>query len=302
MKITLDLDELLEAKKISQAEYDKFSRFAARSTSALAFNILVAFGVIAVSGATLALLPHLSTVLTLGLAVFAGGIALAYTRLEQWQLLADICIIAGALLLGGAIIALDEGSTRSFLFVAAAFAGAGVLTQSRLLIVLSVLALFACLGARSNYFHATYSLNVKQPALTVLVFSLFSVGVYQLSKILPAAYQGLAIIASRTGVFLVNLGFWIGSLWGDLSDVLVLPDWLFSIGWAIALIAVSIWAWKANRRWVINIAAVFGGIHFYTQWFEHLGADPITVLISGLLALGFALGLRAMNAKLAGKA
>ena len=84
--------------------------------------------------------------------------------------------------------------------------------------------------------------------------------------------------------------------------MLVLPDWLFSIGWAIALIAVSIWAWKANRRWVINIAAVFGGIHFYTQWFEHLGADPITVLISGLLALGFALGLRAMNAKLAGKA
>ncbi|MDR3629757.1 MAG: hypothetical protein P4L42_05410 [Desulfocapsaceae bacterium] len=302
MKITIDLDELLEAKKINQAEYDKFSRFAARSTSALAFNILVGFGVIAVSGATLALVPSLITAFVLGMAVFAGGIALAYTRFEQWQLLANICIIAGALLLGGTIIALDEGSTRSFLFVAAAFAGAGVLTQSRLLIVLSVLALFTCLGARSGYFHASYSLNVKQPALTVLVFSLFSVGVYQLSKILPVAYQGLAIVASRTGVFLVNLGFWIGSLWGDGSDQATIPSWFFSIGWAIALIAVSIWAWKANRRWVINVAAVFGSIHFYTQWFEILGPNPITVLLAGLLALGFALGLRAMNAKLARQA
>ena len=38
------------------------------------------------------------------------------------------------------------------------------------------------------------------------------------------------------------------------------------------------WAVKANRRWVINLVAVFGAIHFYTQWFERLGADPLSVL------------------------
>ena len=36
-------------------------------------------------------------------------------------------------------------------------------------------------------------------------------------------------------------------------------------------------------------------IHFYTQWFEHLGATPGTVLVAGLLAMGIALGLRYFN-------
>ena len=50
-----------------------------------------------------------------------------------------------------------------------------------------------------------------------------------------------------------------------------------------------------NRRWVVNVAAVFGAIHFYTQWFERLGATPLSVLLGGLLMLGFALGLWAFN-------
>ena len=36
-------------------------------------------------------------------------------------------------------------------------------------------------------------------------------------------------------------------------------------------------------------------IHFYTQWFERLGADPLTVLLAGILALGFAIGLWYFN-------
>jgi len=39
-------------------------------------------------------------------------------------------------------------------------------------------------------------------------------------------------------------------------------------------------------------------MHFYTQWFERLGASAQTVLIAALLALGFAIGLRALNVKL----
>ena len=37
-------------------------------------------------------------------------------------------------------------------------------------------------------------------------------------------------------------------------------------------------------------------IHFYTQWLENLGATPATVLTAGLLARGFAAGLRSVNA------
>ena len=121
-----------------------------------------------------------------------------------------------------------------------------------------------------------------------------------MSKTLPADYERIAIASSRTGVFLVNFGFWVGSLWGDrtASGAVIISDTLFSLIWAIALIAAAIWAWQANRRWVLNIVAVFGGIHFYTQWFENLGASPGTVLVAGLLALGLAVGLKSINTKM----
>jgi iron complex transport system permease protein len=114
---------------------------------------------------------------------------------------------------------------------------------------------------------------------------------------------------------MVNFGFWIGSLWGDRLVLLrsmlakapsgegidleavrpVIPDWAFSIGWAAALLAVGAWAVRANRRWAVNVVAVFGAIHFYTQWFERLGASPVSVLLGGLLMLAFALTLWRFN-------
>ena len=59
MKVVLDLDQLLSEGKISREEHEKFSALAAQSTGTLAFNILIGFGVIAVSGAALALVPTL---------------------------------------------------------------------------------------------------------------------------------------------------------------------------------------------------------------------------------------------------
>lgn len=300
MKVAIDLDKLLEDGTIIRAEYDKFSQFAARGTASLAFNILVSFGVIAVSGAALALLPTPTTSIALGLVVCAAGIALVHARYEQWMVLANICVVVGALLFGGGIITAAKGSLGSFFLIAAAFAGAGVFARSSLLVVLAVLALSSCLGARTGYLHATYFLGIQEPTLTVALFTIFSIGAYQLSKRLAADYQGIAIAATRTGVFLVNFGFWIGSLWGDRKQggEIVIADWVFAGLWAIALIAAGVWAWKRNRRWLVNVVAVFAGIHFYTQWFERLGASAETVLIAGLLALGFAIGLRALNAKL----
>jgi iron complex transport system permease protein len=51
----------------------------------------------------------------------------------------------------------------------------------------------------------------------------------------------------------------------------------------------------ANRRWVVNVAAVFGAIHFYTQWFEQLGPSPFSVLGGGLLLIGFGAALAWFN-------
>lgn len=300
MKVTVDLDKLLNEGKITQTEYDKFSQFAARDTAHLAFNILVGFGVIAVGGALLALLPSAMTAVVLGLIISVIGLALLYARVEQWKVLANICILVGALLFGGGVIKTGEGSIEAFLLVAAAFAGASIFARSALMAVLAVLALSSCLGVRTGYLHAAYFLGVQEPAWTVALFSVFSIATYQLSKRLPLDFQGIAIAASRTGVFLVNFGFWIGSLWGDhaVNGGLVFSHWIFTALWAIVLIAAGAWAWKRNRRWLLNVVAVFAAIHFYTQWFEWLGATAESVLIAGLLALGFAIGLRSLNTSL----
>jgi hypothetical protein len=117
-------------------------------------------------------------------------------------------------------------------------------------------------------------------------------------------------MAARTSIVLVNFGFWIGSLWGDplmllrgmdgkdpslLFDSILIPDWVFSIGWAAALIAAGVWAARANRRWLVNTAAAFGALHFYTQWFDRLGATPASVLLGGVVMLGIALALWMFN-------
>ncbi len=46
---------------------------------------------------------------------------------------------------------------------------------------------------------------------------------------------------------------------------------------------------------MVNLAAVFGGIHFYTQWFEYLGANAFSVLAGGILLIVIAFALRALN-------
>ena len=302
MKITLDLNRLLSEGKISQDEYDKFSELATRSTSHLAFNILIGFGVIAVSGSALALIPAPATAVVIGLIILAAGLLLLRGNSEQWKLLANILILVGALMSGGGIVTAAKGHLASILTVTAIFSVAAIFARSSLLAALATLMLSAAIGARTGYFHASYILVIQEPTITIVLFSLLAICLYQLSKRLSADFERLALVAARTGVFLVNFGFWVGSLWGERSDAgdIIIPDWSFAVLWALALIATAVWAWKRNRRWVLNTVAVFGGIHFYTQWFEHLGASPSTVLIAGIVALGFAFGLGSINKKMKG--
>jgi hypothetical protein len=312
MKVTLDLTRLLEQGKISQAEFDKLGALAAHETGSLAFNILIGFGVAAVSVGAVALVPHPLTAAVVGAAVLAFGLILPLTRSEQWSLLAQICLCVGALIFAGGIVVIDEGSPRALFLVTVVFAGTAIAARSGLLMVAAVLALASCIGARTGYWHATYALSITEPTLTIVLFSLLALATYHLSKRLKSDHERLALMAARTCVFLVNFGFWIGSLWGDrlnlirsLADVtappdpaaaeIVLPPWLFSVGWALALAATGIWATCAGRRWVVNVVAVFGAIHFYTQWFDKLGPTPIAFLLGGLLMLAFGLGLWTFN-------
>jgi len=301
MKVTLDLEQLLKADQITQAEYEKLKRLATQSTGFLAFNIMIGFGVIAVSGAALALVPTSTSATFIGLLVFAMGFLLILNSIQQWKVLAHICILVGAMMTGGAVLAEFQGSVTAILSVTVIWALGSILAQSALLAVLATLMLSASLGARTGYSDASYLLLIQEPTATIILFTALALGLYHLSKKLAPEYAGLAIASARTGVFLVNFGFWIGSLWGEYSATqgVIIADTVFALLWALALGATALWAWQVNSRWVLNTVAVFGGIHFYTQWFERLGASPTTVLIAGLLALGFAGGLSRLNVLMA---
>jgi iron complex transport system permease protein len=300
MKVTLDLTKLLEEGRITREEHNRLSQLGAAGTGSLAFNILLGFGVIAVSAAVVALVPNAITGIVLGAIALAAGLALYTTRAAQWELFAHICVLLGAIGLAAGIIIEAGAAGWAFVAITIGFALTGLVARSGLLIVLAVLALSSSLGARTGYAHATYFLGVEEPTLTIVVFGILALACYSVSRILPSAFERLALQAARTSLLLVNFGFWIGSLWGDASENLGtrLPDGVFGLLWAVGLVAVGIWGARQNRRWVVNCAAIFGAIHFYTQWFERLGANPFTVLLAGMMALAFAIGLWRFNRSL----
>jgi len=311
MKITLDISRLVEEGKVTPEEAQRLIALASRETGSLAINILIGFGVVAIAAGAVALVPTPLTAVTLGLALTAAGFAVLVSRVKQWDVLGQICLVIGALMFCGGVIAFGEGSLAAMLIVTAVLALIAAAARSSLLTVLAVLAASACLGAKAGYAHAMYSLAIFEPTLTIVLFSALAFAAYQVSKRLPADYERIALAAARTAILLVNFGFWIGSLWGDplflltkmsgktpvasRLDAIVIPHTVFSIGWAAVLIAAGLWAMRVNRRWLVNVAASFGAIHFYTQWFEKLGATPVSVLLGGVIMLAIALALWSFN-------
>jgi hypothetical protein len=246
----------------------------------------------------------------------AIGLAISFFADEQWGLLGTATTIIGPLLLAGGIIGFAEAEFAGLAFLSLLFLALAVAIRSNFLMALVPLALAGALGSTTGYQHAVYMLTVNEPSITVAFFALLAGAAYLTSRHVGRAYQQLAIIFARVSLILVNFGFWIGSLWGDYPGEtwlqgedyrlwsnreawraahLHVPEIAFIAGWAIVLIAVGAWAARANRRWVVTTAAVFGAIEFYTQWFERLGAEPWAIIVSGLTVVAFAIALWRYN-------
>ncbi len=308
MKVVLDIDKLLMEGRLTEAEYARLREFAAEDTGSLAFNILISFGVVATAGGALALVRSAAASILLGVVLSVAGIAIRAKYIRQWGVLGSILLLVGSIMAAGGIVIRTEGGVAGFLTVTALCLAGGIWAKSGLLVAMAALALSATAGAATAYEHAMYALVIRQPAVTVVLFSLLSWLAYMLSLRLTGDYQRLAVVFARTSLFLVNLGFWVGSLWGDSlwrqRDVWnfrsgdVIPDWVFVVGWAIGLVATGVWAVRRNKRWVVNLLAVFGAIHFYTQYFERLGASPESILVGGLVAVGIAVAIARYNAGL----
>jgi iron complex transport system permease protein len=202
-------------------------------------------------------------------------------------------MVVGALGIVGGVTVLSDGSWQISLALAVGMAVAAVVARSGLLSALAILELSVALGSSTAYWHASYFLGVDRPAVTIGVLSALTLVLFLGSLRVPAAYERLPIIAARTAILMINAAFLVGSLFGD--DLVKWPPLAFSIGWAVVLLVVGGWAIVANRRWVVNAAAVFGAIHFYTQWFETLGPSAFSVLGGGVLLIGFGLALARFN-------
>jgi iron complex transport system permease protein len=197
------------------------------------------------------------------------------------------------------------------------------LAQNGLLVVLSAFALAGALGSSTGYWHASYGLLVRESTVTIVVFGLLgALATYLSMRVLKEPYARLARLFALMALLWVSFGFWVGSLWGDYPleawmapDVMSRPystdDWdalrawkakaffisrdVFSIVWALALAAVGTWGAMHSRRGAVNMAATFGGIHFYTQWFERLKAAPEMVIAAGIIAVAIAFALWRYN-------
>lgn len=312
MKIVLDLSDLVERGQLTPAEATRLKGLASANTSTVAINLLVGFGLAAVTAGIGAQIPSAVTAVMLGAILAVAGFGVRAAVPKTWDLLGEMCVVVGVLALCGGSVVLDSGSLRSILCGVLLMSGAAVVIHSGFLIALAVLALGACLGTSTDYSHALYTLSVEEPTTTIVVFGVVAMGAYMASLHLPAALERLALIAARVAVLSVNLGFWVGSLFGDdLSRLRVwfnhgaaiasdenaplIPAAAFGFGWALALLAVGAWALRANRMWVVNTVAIFAALHFYTQWFERIGAHPLSVLGAGVLTLVLALALWRFN-------
>ena len=316
IRIVLDITRLVEEGKLTAQEAERLQALARRDTGSLVINVLMSFGAVAVAAGIIALEPAYATGAALGVALVAMGLAISFFASEQWGLLGSATTIIGALLLAGGVIGLDEAAFVGLVLSALLFLALAVAIRSNFLMALVPLVLAGALGSSTGYLHAVYMLTVNEPTITIAFFALLAGAAYLVSLHVGRAYQQLAIIFARVSLILVNFGFWIGSLWGDYPGQtwaqgegyrlwskreawrvahLHIPETAFIVGWAIVIIAVGAWAARANRRWVVTTAAVFGAIEFYTQWFERLGAEPWAIIVAGLTIVAFAIALWRYN-------
>jgi iron complex transport system permease protein len=288
MKVTLDLDALVAQGKLSAAEAERLKGFAAADTGALGANVLFALGATAVACGVVALLPALETVAGLGVLLFGAGLVIRTQRLDRMKLFGQIVLVIGALALCAGIGGLygEYWPVRAGLTVGLAVAA--VLARSGLLAALAVLAFGVTITFDPDLWPPNHFVLVAIIALSALVL-----GLYELSLRLAPDYERLAVIAMRMGIVMVNAAFFVGTLAGD--DRLGISGLAFTIGWAVALVAFGAWAVFANRRWVVNSVAVFGAIHFFTQWFIVLGAQPISIVGGGVLLIAFGFALARFN-------
>lgn len=298
MKITLDVDRLFREGLLSEDERRRLIELSGRETGSLALGGLIGFGVIAVSSGLALLFPSAVTVISLGLAMLGVGVGVgvggAKTRTNK--AISSIMLAVGAMTFSGGVLNIYGFDPAVYIGLAILFAIVAICANSGILMAISPLYVFIALGSWFGYGFAVYSLGVSYPLTSIILFSTMAFCAWWFREGLGDEGQRLAVVFARTCLLLVNLAFWMGSLWGGGDDNSIsISPMMFGLMWALALISTGLWAAGNNLRWTVNLCITFGAIHFYTQFFTFLVASPLTLVFSGCLALVIAVVIVKVN-------
>ncbi len=263
-----------------------------------------------------------------GFVLFAAAAAgFARGLLPARFVIGAVCVLGLALHLGGLGFLLDRheiaGLTVSlfFLYAALLIGGTGWLLDVRLISALAIVPFAQVLDTGTFYLHAVYAFYSPEPTLSILQMSaLIAAGLWVAATHEERLARHARIVTVMAFV-VANLCALVGSLWGDVvgqtiwgperpgtwtSDdweayqtaldafretALNIPEGVFSIVWAAALVAIALRAAHRNNRGLFNTAVVFGVIHAYTQMFESFGDKPLAYVIGGLVLIPVAWGM-----------
>jgi iron complex transport system permease protein len=320
MRVTLDLSQLVANGKLSADEALRLASLGESSEGAAAVaasrppmsaslrvvaNVAMIFGALAVVVGVELLNPSVQVGAALAVVALVAGALLLRLADESWTLLAQALAIGGALGACGSFELLYPSLEAGLLIVGVFLAATALYFRSGVIAAFAPLALGSWLGSGAGYWHASYSISITQPLVTIVVFSVFSAGLFWSLRYLPRQERVITVMA-RVSFLMLNFGFWVGSLWGDdptantvdaalKSGAPSIPAYAFSIGWVVALLIALAVGLRTRRRFISNTAITFLGIHFYTQVFESFGARPVVVIGSGLLLVAFAFGFMRFN-------
>lgn len=273
-------------------------------------------------------------VAVLGLAVLAGGVWLGWRGAPRLRFVAGFLMLAGALAHLAGLMGLESAPDLIWLmllYAGAVVAALGVAVDVRGLTFVAVVPLMAALGARSFYGWGSYGLLIGEPTLTILMLAAVAAGALVWARRSGERWSRHGRVLAMAAFLGVNLSFWVASIWGDVvgmhlwgprwseftgaegvdawtrwraaeeafrARTLALPAAGFAVVWAGLLVAVGVWAALGLRREALNMAASFGGIHGYTQFFTHIDATPGSIALAGLLAIVAAWGLWTLNRRM----
>ena len=247
--------------------------------------------------------------------IFLMGIALHLAGLgvlvEQWQL-------------NGPAMALVFGYTAVLL------AAGGWITDVRFVTALAIAPFAQMLDTGTSYFHAAYVFMSPEPTLSILQMAALIAAMIWLASRVGEHTARHARTLTIMAFIVANLCALVGSLWGDTighsiwgpgyawtldmtyeqweaaeaafsAKTLVISENVYSVLWAIALIAIIGWAAHTNRRGLFNAGVTFAGIHAYTQMFESFADEPLAYVIGGFAAIPLAWGMWRLNQWLASR-